>query len=298
MTDQSTTTASSDARHRVFALAPSDKHIVDQLIEERAPTLSRHWSWAVLRPALYSVLNYARARRMADAIAPLPGRQALDFVSEVLNLTIDVTGLERIPRNGRLVVIANHPTGIGDGVAVYDAIKRVRPDICFMANADAHRVCPGFHDVLIAVEWVLAKRSPAKTRETLRAALQAFEDERPLMIFPAGRLARKVNGVLTDPEWEKTAVSLARKHAAPIAPVCVDGPESHLFHFFNSFSAELRDITLFHELLNKTGSRFTLRVGPLIDPDRLEGDPGALTDRLKAYIQTELRQDANRPFAV
>lgn len=289
-------TSAPDARHRAFALPDSDKHIVDQLIEERAPTLSRHWSWPALRPTLYLMLNYWRARRMADAIAPLPGREALDFVSEILSLKIDTTGLERIPRQGRLVVIANHPTGIGDGVAVYDAVKQVRPDVCFMANADAHRVCPGFHDVLIAVEWVLAKRTPAKTRETLRAALKAFEDERPLMIFPAGRLARKVNGVLTDPEWEKTAVSLARKHEAPLVPIFVDGPYSHLFHFFNGFSAELRDITLFHELLNKTGRRFTLRVGPLIGPDMLDGDPGAVTDRLKAYIQTELKLDADKAF--
>jgi putative hemolysin len=117
-------------------------HIVDTLIAERTPKLSGGPAWPVLRPLLYALLDYGKARRMAEAIAPLPGRAALDYVSDLLALKTRATGLDRVPAARRLVVVCNHPTGIADGVAVFDALKAARPDICFYANADAHRVAP------------------------------------------------------------------------------------------------------------------------------------------------------------
>src|SRR5262245_24574013 len=113
-------------------------HIVDVLIAERAPKLSAGPLWPVARPLLYALLDYGKARRMADAISPLPGGDALDYVSDLLALQVAATGMDRVPASGRLVVICNHPTGIADGVAVYDALKAIRPEICFYANADAH----------------------------------------------------------------------------------------------------------------------------------------------------------------
>ncbi len=89
-----------------------------------------------------------------------------------------MTGLERIPATGSFFVLANHPTGITDGIAVYDAIKRVRPDVMFYANSDAHRVCPRFLENLIPVEWVLGKRTRERTRTTLKMT-RASRGRRP-----------------------------------------------------------------------------------------------------------------------
>jgi putative hemolysin len=165
------------------------------------------------------------------------------------------------------VVICNHPTGIADGMAVYDVLKTVRDDLVYYANADARRVCPRLDEMLIPVEWVEGKKTRERTRITLKASQAAFEAERALVVFPAGRIARRApGGALLDPPWQPSALSLARKHEAAIVPIHVAGPWSTLFHFFNRFSPELRDITLFHELLNKRGRRFSLTVGPLIAP--------------------------------
>jgi putative hemolysin len=273
-------------------------HIVDVLIAERAPKLSSSPAWPLLRPLLYSVLGYAKARRMADAIAAMPGRAALDHVSDLLALKVEVRGLERLPASGRVIAVCNHPTGIADGVAVFDALKAARPDICFYANADAHRVSPRFGEVLIPVEWVEAKRTREKTRTMLVLTREAMETERFLAIFPAGRLARRgADGVLCDPPWMPSAVSIARKYEAPVLPIHLTGPWSTLFHLFNGVSEELRDITLFHELLNKRGRSFSMTLGPLVAPAALEGEPGEVTARLKAYVERELSADPNRPFA-
>jgi putative hemolysin len=273
-------------------------HIIDVLIAERAPKLSASPAWLVLRPLLYAFLDYQKARRMADAIAPLPGHAAMAHVSKLLSVKVTAPGLDQLPATGRLIVVCNHPTGIADGMAVYDALKVVRPDICFYANSDAHRVSPSLDAVLIPVEWVEAKRTRERTRQTLLLTRLALEAKRCLVIFPSGRLARRQpDGRLADPPWAPSAISLARKYQTPIVPLHVAGPCSNLFHFFNRFSDELRDITLFHELLNKRGRAFTLTIGKPIPPAVLDGDVTEATRRLKAYVERVLPLDPDQTFA-
>ncbi|WP_425999612.1 GNAT family N-acetyltransferase [Caulobacter sp. DWR1-3-2b1] len=269
--------------------APRPPHIVDTLIAERAPRLTASPLWPLFRPPLYALLGYDKARRMADTIADIGGRAALEHVSGLLALKVAVHGLENIPPSGRLVIVANHPTGIADGVAVHDALKQVRPDTIFYANADAHRVCPRFDEVLIPVEWVEAKRTRDRMRLTLQMTRETLEAERGLMIFPAGRLAVKdAQGLLIDPPWATSAVSIARKYEAPIVPIHVAGPWSTLFHLFDKRHQELRDITLFHELLNKTSRPFELIVGKPVDPASLAADTGEATTALKRYVEQVL----------
>lgn len=278
----------------ITAAAP---HIVDVLIEERAPKLRASPFWPLIRPPLYALLGYAKARAMADAIAPMSGQQAMDYVSDLLAVKVVTEGLENIPAKGRLVLACNHPTGIADGIAVYEAIKPVRPDIIFFANADALRVSPRLNEALVPVEWVEAKRTREKTRDTMIRARAAFESERAVMIFPAGRLARRQpDGSLSDPLWQPSAMSLARKYEAPVVPMNLDGPWSSLFHFFDRFSGELRDITLFHELLNKRGQTFRLTVGPSIAPDVLDADAAQASLAVKTYIERSLRADPKAVF--
>lgn len=272
-------------------------HIVDVLIAERAPRLTASPFWPVLRPGLYGVLGYDAAVRMADAIQPLSGAETLDYVSTLLRLKVTTRNLDRLPATGRCVVVCNHPTGIADGVAVHDAIKQRRGDAVFFANADALRVSPRLSETVIPVEWVYEKRTREKTRATLNAAKAAFEAERCVVMFPAGRLAREQNGLLTDPEWAPTAASLARKYGAPVVPMYVTGPYSRLFHLFDRISHELRDVTLFHELLNKAGKRFGVDVGLPIPAERLDVDATRATEALKTFTERTLAADPDAVFA-
>src|SRR5690606_18706734 len=110
-------------------------------------------------------------------------------------------------------------------------------------------------------------------------------------------LARRApDGTLADLPWTTSAVSLARKYAAPILPVHVAGPWSTLFHLFNRVSAELRDVTLFHELLNKRGRAFEVIVGPPIDANSLDDDPQEATRALKLYVERMLPNAPDRPY--
>jgi len=282
------------------ALSPArpEPHICDVLIAERAPRLTRSLFWPVLRPLLYRLLNYRAAVDMADAVRPLSGAGALDYMSALMDLRVEVGSPDRIPATGRCIVVANHPTGIADGIAVFDAVRARRADAIFFANADALRVSPRLGEAVIPVEWVVAKRNREKTRATLAAAREAFEAERCVVLFPAGRLSRVAkNGSLTDPEWAQTAASLARKYDAPVVPIHVAGPDSTLFHLFDRVSEELRDITLFHELLNKKKAAFQLTVGKAIPPARLDIDAARATAGLKTFTERVLPEQPDADFA-
>ncbi len=58
----------------------------------------------------------------------------------------------------------------------------------------------------------------------------------------------------------------------------------------------MRDITLFHELLNKRGSRFGMRFGPLIEPEALQGDPATTATALRDYVSYDMAGDPHTPF--
>ena len=166
-------------------------HVVDQLIEERAERLrDRPLLWHSLKPLIYPLLGYRGAIEMADTIAPLTGLDVLRHLSDTLRLDVRCTGLDHVPRRGLAVITPNHPSGIADGIAVFDALREIREDVSFFANRDAIRVCPGLADVIVPVEWVEARRDHARGRETVRHLVGAFRSERLIVIFPSGRLAR------------------------------------------------------------------------------------------------------------
>ena len=287
-----------DERLRAFiAEETRNAHIVDILIDERCPSFVRHWSWPLVRPVIRKALGYRKALKWADDIAVLPsGQDCFDYLDRALELKVSVRGADRIPSSGRSVVIANHPTGLADGPAVLSALREVRSDVEVMANADACRINQAFADIIVPVEWVKDKRTPAKTRETLRRTAASLAAERMMLIFPSGALAQKVEGRLIDRPWHSTAVSLARKNRAPVTPLHVKAQNSRLYYALCDLNKELRDITLFHELMNKQGSTFELTFGPQIPWEQMTGDPDAVTDRLREYVENRLPDDPERPF--
>ena len=83
------------------------RHIVDVLIEERAPRFSSSSVWPLVRPALYGILDYRKARAMADAIAAMSGREALEYVSNLLQVKVEIENVTDAhvsvhDRNGRV----------------------------------------------------------------------------------------------------------------------------------------------------------------------------------------------------
>ena len=280
---------------RIRGSAPAAPHIVDTLIEERARQLRTNpVTWFLIQRLLYPALRYKAAIQMADAIASLSGREVFGFIGNKLNLKLEIGGLEHVPREGACMIVANHPTGIVDGIALFEALKGRRDDLCFVANRDALRVSPGLAVVVIPVEGVMEKRTLAKTREMWRLTRAAFDQGRAVVMFPSGRVAQLRGFRLVDRAWQSAAIAFATRNKIPIVPLHIEAWNSWIYYLFSRTSAELRDMTLFNELLNKKGTKFILRFGPQIEHSDLGGDPEQEIVRLRRYIEDRLSKGERR----
>ncbi len=262
-------------------------HIVDQLIAERAKRLiSRKTLYKLIRPSLNKALHYDLAVSLADQVKTMSGHEAFDLVSKMMKPDITVTGIEHLPKKGPCILISNHPTGLADGIAVFEAIKTHRPDHIYLANADALRVIPQCEDLIIPVEWVVDKRSVAKTRETLSKTRKAFKDGRCVVIFPSGKLAALTLSGIKDKPWESSAAMLAKKYKVPVIPLRIRARNSALYYLFSKTNGELRDITLFRELLNKKEQKFEMTFGPPIAPETLPKNADDATVIIRRIVET------------
>ena len=145
--------------------------------------------------------------------------------------------------------------------------------------------------MIVPVEWVNDRRTHERRKETVKAMVQAFKSDRLVVIFPSGRLAQPTLRGLVEREWQSTATNLAFKYQRPIIPMHIRGRNSALYYLFYYIHTELRDMTLFRELLNKQGQRYELTITAPVQP---EGDVEALTRALRAFVAEQVPAGARR----
>ncbi len=243
---------------------------LDPLIAERAPWLFAHHIYSgPSRHLLNRMLGYGRTVALANHFRDRPADEIMSTMGTLLARDVEVKGLERIPTKGPALVVANHPTGIADGIILHHLIAPLRPDLFFYANSDILRVLPQMESMIAAVEWREEKRSRKKTRQTMNYTRAAIEGGRLGVIFPAGRLAKRRGLRLFERPWLTSAAMIARKYDVPVIPVNIRARNSVLFYIFDFLHPTLRDITLFHETLNKARQPFRVNIGAPIQPDTL-----------------------------
>lgn len=246
------------------------KDRIDPLIQERAPWLFRDGPMVgAARSVLNRALSYDRTVDIAARFRDDDTATIMGSLGEMLAQEATVSGLSKIPRQGPAMIVANHPTGIADGIVLWHLLSRIRPDMYFYANRDILRVMPQMEDMIAPVEWRKDKRSHSKTRETMAFTRKAVAEGRIGVIFPAGRLAKRRGLRLYERPWMASAAMLARKFEMPVIPVNIRARNSVLFYLFDLIHPTLRDITLFHETLNKARQPYVVTVGETISPASL-----------------------------
>lgn len=246
------------------------KDRIDPLIAERAPWMFRQSPLVrPLRGLLHLALSYDRTVAIGTELRDEPTSRIMGDMGDLLARHLTVVGLDNVPRHGPALIVANHPTGIADGIMLYHALKTIRPDLFIYANGDILRVLPQMEDLIVPVEWRKEKRSHAKTKVTMDLTKQAVKEGRLGVIFPSGRLAKRRRLRLHERPWMPSAAMLARKFDLPVIPVNIRARNSALFYLFDLMHPTLRDITLFHEMLNKDRQPYVVTVGEEISPASL-----------------------------
>ncbi|MGG7643959.1 lysophospholipid acyltransferase family protein [Rhodovulum sp. YNF3179] len=249
------------------------KDRIDPLIAERAPWLYReHWAVPPVRRVLNRMLGYDRTLEIGTAIEDAAPPEIMSRMAALIARDVEFSGLENIPRNGAALIVSNHPTGIADGIILHHVLRQVRPDAYYYANSDILRVLPQMQDMIAPVEWRKEKRSHAKTRETMAYTRKAVDAGRLGVLFPSGRLAKRRGLRLFERPWMPSAAMIARKFELPVIPVNIRARNSALFYIFDLIHPTLRDITLFHETLNKDRQPYRITIGKPIAPERISSN--------------------------
>lgn len=243
---------------------------LDPLIAERAPWLfSRRFHHRIARLAMMGLLQYPRTIRLGAEFRDLPAAEIMRRMSQMIVRDLQVEGLEHIPATGPALIVANHPTGIADGIFLNAMISPVRDDLFIYANHDMIRVLPQTEDLIAPVEWRLEKRSHAKTKATMDYTRAALGAGRIGLIFPSGRLAKRQGLKLNERPWMASAAMIARKFDVPIIPLHIRARNSVLFYLLDAIHPTLRDVTLFNEVLNKGRQPYRVTIGKPIAPSDL-----------------------------
>lgn len=260
---------------------------IDPLIAERAPWLfSGRTHHTLARRLLTRLLGYPRTVALGSALEHEPTDRIMGAMAEIIARDVQVSGLGNIPRNGPALIVANHPTGIADGIILWSVLAEIRPDLFIYANSDILRILPQMQSMILPVEWRLDKRTHAKTKETMALTREAIEAGRLGVIFPSGRLAKRRGVRLYERDWMPSAAMIARKFQLPVIPLNIRARNSVLFYLFDLIHPTLRDITLFHETLNKARQPFRVTIGRPIGPERL---PETSTDGIAMLKAETLR---------
>ncbi len=258
--------------------------VINQLITLRAPRLRHPLVWPLVRRFVLPLVGYHEAVALLAALKGLRGAEVLEYLTRYLALDLNIKAPPlAVPRTGAAILVANHPTGAADGIAIYQAIRDIRRDVVFFALDGTIAAAEGSRDFLIPVETSPEKATLESGKETAAAADSAFQNGKLVIIYPAGRLPKQVDGRPIEHPWVMTPVKYGWRHKCPIIPVHIDAKNSRLHHFMRNSHASLRDITVFNEITNKRGKPFSLTFGEALTVDQLPESPGAATRLLRAF---------------
>jgi putative hemolysin len=174
---------------------------------------------------------------------------------------------ERVPREGGVLVVANHPFGIVDGLMIGHLIATVRPDVKLMVHS---LLCqpPEARDALLPVDFGHGPEARRTSAETRRLAVEWLDQGHVLVIFPAGGVATAKTPFAkraADAAWHPFVSRLAVRPGVRVLPVFIHGQNSRLFQMVSHWSYPLRVALIFRETTRRMGRAVKLAVGAPID---------------------------------
>ncbi len=217
------------------------KNIINKNIKQKYP----EWLISFFGFVISKIL---RIKEINSFLEHNSDKYNIDFIDEVfdyLNFSYTVLNRDyaRIPSEGRLIVIANHPLGGMDGLAILKLIKSVRNDVKIVANSTLTTI-DNIKDLLIP--FTLDSKIPQK--ENIQMIANALQNEECVIFFPAGEVSRLKYFTIKDKKWSKGPVYFAKKYNVPILPIHIKGKNSTLFYIIGIFSKFLSMLILSREL--------------------------------------------------
>ena len=215
------------------------------------------------------------------------GRVFWDVIVERYGLSLDVVGgaLTNIPANGPLILIANHPYGILDGLMMGHIMSRVRGDFRILANS-VFRRAEDLNRVLLPISFEETKDAIRMNLQTRAVALTYLAQGGAIGVFPGGTVSTAVKPFAhpMDPGWRNFTAKMIARSDATVVPIYFDGHNSRLFQLASHVHSTLRLALLIKEFRSRIGEPVRIVVGEPIASSRLapyKSDPRAMMDFLR-----------------
>nr|WP_086938462.1 GNAT family N-acyltransferase [Thaumasiovibrio occultus] len=186
------------------------------------------------------------------------------YTLEVLGIDYQIQRgeLSAVPREGPLLIVANHPLGAVEGVILAQLLGRVRSDLKILANHYLNAL-PELADLFIGVDVFEGESAVVANIRALRVANRHLSGGGALLVFPAGEVSTidKITGHLVDKEWSRSVARLIHKTQATTIPIYINGRNSRRFYAAGKIHPRLRTLMLGHELLNKRREQIDVAIG-------------------------------------
>lgn len=195
-------------------------------------------------------------------------KQALDLLG--INLLTKQSEISKIPKKGSLVITANHPHGLVDGMVLAELIGKVRTDYKILTRSLLTGV-KQIDQFMIPVPFDHEENALKKSLEMRKSAMDHLENGGVVVIFPSGKVASSETmfGDVVEGDWNPFTAKLIQKSGANVVPIFFPGSNSRIYQIANQISATLRQGLLIYEVVHAMNKPQKPLVGSLIKQDEI-----------------------------
>ena len=221
--------------------------------------------------------------------APRPSESFWQAAVRSLDLDVrfDPEALARAPASGPLVIVANHPYGVLDGIVIAWLASKIRNDFVVLTNAVLMRT-PEVRNHILPINFSGTREARNTNVASRASAREVLGRGGIVVVFPAGGVStapdRMGRRPAVDARWQPFVAQLIQKSEATVLPIWFDGQNSRLFQVASHLSATLRLSLIFHEVRARMGTTLGVMVGRPIPFCELSAisDRQVLADHLRA----------------
>ena len=195
-------------------------------------------------------------------------KQALDLLG--INLLTKQSEISKIPKKGSVVITANHPHGLVDGMVLAELIGKVRTDYKILTRSLLTGV-KQIDQFMIPVPFDHEENALKKSLEMRKSAMDHLENGGVVVIFPSGKVASSETmfGDVVEGDWNPFTAKLIQKSGANVVPIFFPGSNSRIYQIANQISATLRQGLLIYEVVHAMNKPQKPLVGSLIKQDEI-----------------------------
>ena len=234
---------------------------LEKTLSSRYPAWFAGHRGKISRPLVKTLEKFSRIDEINAFLKTNAHLTGFSFIEAALShldarYTVDQVERERIPVSGRVLIIANHPSGALDALALLHFIGSIRRDVKIVAN-DMLCEFVGLRELLLPLRIMGGKPQV----ESLQAIEQALENEECVIVFPAGEVSRLSWKGISDSEWRRGFLRFAKNTSTPVLPVKIQARNSAFFYGASLLHKPIGTALLPREVFSRRGSRIGLRVG-------------------------------------